>query len=139
MRFDFTTVLSERDATKFLPAGGSIFEMGDLGELLYVVKSGQAQIRVGDIVLETLEKGDLLGEMAVLDEQIQQRSASAFAVTDCEVVGMDRLRVIELLRSNPVVGLEVSKLMVRRLRLTTFLSHHDRLTELPNQSFPNQV
>lgn len=134
MNFDFTTVLSGLDPAESRPAGSSIFEMGDLGEVLYIVKSGQAEIRVGDLVLEIAEKGDILGEMAVLDEQVHQRSASAIALTDCEVVAMDRRRILELLRVNPIVGLEVSKVMVRRLRLTTFLSHHDRLTRLPNRT-----
>ena len=134
MRFDFTAVLSGSDPAEPRPAGSSIFEMGDVGDVLYVVKSGQAEIRVGDLVLETVERGDLLGEMAILDEQVHQRSASAIALTDCEVVPIDRRRMLELLRANPVVGLEVSKLMVRRLRLTTFLSHHDRLTQLPNRA-----
>ncbi|MBI3372744.1 MAG: EAL domain-containing protein [Betaproteobacteria bacterium] len=134
MRFDFTTVLSGLDLAEIKPAGSSIFEMGALGEVLYIVKSGQAEIRVGDLVLETAGEGDLLGEMAILDEQVHQRSASAIALTDCEVVAMNRQRFLELLRANPEVGLEVSKLMVRRLRSTTFLSHHDRLTQLPNRA-----
>jgi len=134
MRFDFTTVLSEADLAEFKPEGSSIFQMGDLGEVLYIVKAGQAQIRVGDLVLETVEKGDMLGEMAILDDQEHPRSASAIALTDCQVVAMDRRRILELLQANPLVGLEVSKLMVRRLRLTTFLSHHDPLTRLPNRT-----
>ena len=134
MTFDFTTVLSGLELAELKPAGSSIFEMGDSGEVMYILKSGRVEIKVGDIVLETVEKGDILGEMAILDEEVHQRSASAVALDDCEVVAIDRQHVLELLRANPEVGLEVSKLMVRRLRLTTFLSHHDRLTRLPNRT-----
>lgn len=133
MRFDFTAILSGEDLVEHRSGGSAIFNIGDAAEALYVVTSGQAEIRVGDLVLEVVEKGDILGEMAILDEQVRERSASAVALSDCDIVAIDRRRILELFRANPEIGLEISKLMVRRLRSTTFLTHHDRLTQLPNR------
>jgi diguanylate cyclase (GGDEF)-like protein len=108
--------------------------MGETGHVLYVLCSGEAQIRIGEIVFETVSKGDVIGEMALLDDDVQARSATAVALTDCEIVAVDRNRLLELVRLEPEFALQLAKLTVRRLRATNFLAHHDSLTRLPNRA-----
>ena len=99
----------ERFARDF-EAGTVLFEEGQPGEHMYVVTSGQVEIRrkVGEIdrVLAVLMPGDFFGEMAILNN----RPRSATAVTRVE----SRLLVIEgrmfeaMLRARPEIGSCVS-------------------------------
>ena len=133
MQFDFSKLLKTSDAAETRDTGESIFDMGELGHVLYVIKSGKAQIKVGDMVLETVDEGGILGEMALLDDEVRTRSATAIALSKCEVVAIDRDRLLTMVRAEPMLALELAKLMVGRLRTTTVRTHHDGLTGLPNR------
>lgn len=93
MQNDFSALLTARDVPEFRKAGEIIFEAGDPGRVMYVVKSGPAQIRIGDMVLDVVEPGEVMGEIALLDDDV--RSASAVAATDCEIVAVDKARFLE--------------------------------------------
>jgi diguanylate cyclase (GGDEF)-like protein len=131
MQTDFSALLTERDVPEFRRAGDVIFEAGEPGRVMYVVKSGQAQIRIGDMVLDLVESGEVMGEMALLDDDV--RSAGAVAATDCEIVAVDKARLLEWVRERPEVAIELGKAMVRRLRKMTTMAQYDALTQLPNR------
>lgn len=73
---------------KFYPAGTVIFEEGDVGDFLYVVHSGRVEIfqnrPEGKIIIGTVGKGQLFGEMALVDGE--PRMASARTMQDCELM-----------------------------------------------------
>ena len=48
-------------------AGEVIFETGDKGDTMYLVRSGEVVIRRGDQVMGTLGSGGIFGEMALID------------------------------------------------------------------------
>lgn len=133
MALDFSTILTAADSIRTVPAGRTIFAIGEPGNTMYVLRSGSAQIQVGDLVYETVGANGVVGEMALLDEDIRVRSATAVALTDCEVVEIGRTRLLEIVREHPVLGLALCEIVVRRLRATTFLTHHDPVTRLPNR------
>ena len=133
MALDFSTILTAADSIRTVPAGRTIFAIGEPGNTMYVLRSGSAQIQVGDLVYETVGANGVVGEMALLDEDIHVRSATALALTDCEVVEIGRTRLLEIVREQPVLGLALCEIVVRRLRATTFLTHHDPVTRLPNR------
>jgi uncharacterized membrane protein len=93
-----------------VPAGDELFSFGDPGESLYVVRSGQIELYVKDnigekIVLTVAEKGDLFGELALLDTG--SRTASALALEDSELFELDRGDLLLLFRSQPEAGLSM--------------------------------
>lgn len=133
MQFDFSKLLKASDIVETRSTGETIFEMGEPGQVLYVIKSGKAQIKVGELVLRTIAEGDILGEMAVLDDEVHTRSATAVALSNCEFVPVDRDRLLAMISTEPLLALELAKLMVDRLRTTTILTYHDVLTGLPNR------
>lgn len=133
MTFDFSSLLTRDDPAKTFRAGEVIFEMGDLGRTMYVLRSGHAQIRIGDLVLETVGAGGVIGEMALIDEDVHVRSATVLALGDCALVEIGRARLLELLVRQPDLALELCKLTIRRLRATTFLTYNDPVTLLPNR------
>jgi len=73
--------------------GSAVFQEGDLGDRAYVVQDGAIEIvRRGDdgqeMVLGTIEKGGIFGEMALIDDQ--PRMATARATVSTTVIAVPR-------------------------------------------------
>jgi len=130
--FDFSTLLLDTDVVEARETGEMIFEMGQPGQRMYVVTAGQVQIKLADMVYDSVEKGGIIGEMALLDDDV--RSASAFAGENCRLVAVDKKRLLDWIQEQPRIAIEIAKIMVRRLRTMNFLAHHDKLTQLPNRN-----
>ena len=86
---------------------------------MYVVLEGRLDILVGDNVVETLDEGGVVGEMALIDDA--PRAASVIANTECRLVGIDRTRFHLLVQSNPAFSTHVMKILANRLRHMNYL------------------
>lgn len=106
-------MLSEEHPLRYDP-GQIIFKAGDKGTAMYIVRSGNVQLKAGDTILETVGRGGCLGEMALIDPA--PRSATAVAGADCTLVGVDETTFHELVKQVPGFALEVMRVMARRLR-----------------------
>jgi len=95
-------------------AGQTIFEQGQPGDLMYVVKEGEVDLLVNGTVVETLEAGDMFGEMALIEKL--PRSATARAKADCQVVPINEKRFTLLVPQTPYFALTVMRTMSERLR-----------------------
>ena len=133
MPLDLSAFLNGHEPLRRVAAGQPVFAIDDPGSSMFVVRSGSVAIRIGDLVYETVGAGGVVGEMALLDEDARVRSATAVAATDCEVVEIGQARLLEIIGQAPELGLKLCQVVVRRLRATTFLTHHDALTQLPNR------
>ena len=103
----------------------SIVKEGELGVGMYIIVSGQVEIlQLGDdgnkMRLASFSSGDFFGEQALLDES--PRTASALALVPCEAVGFFRPDLLELIESDPRLGLKIvmrlSQMISVRLRHT---------------------
>lgn len=99
--------------------GDVIFGEGSVGKHMYVVVSGRVDIRMkagdGEAVVATLGKGELFGEMALVDSL--PRSASAIAVGDeTSVVEIDHPQFAYLVGQQPAFALIILKALSLRLR-----------------------
>jgi len=108
--------------------GQVIFREGEPGEVAFVVEKGTVEIsalRQGrSVVLLHLGEGELLGEMALIDEKL--RSASARAVEPTTLVVIHRDQVREKIESaDPLLNLFL-KVILERLRVTTRLVERER-------------
>lgn len=122
-----------------LPKGSTIFEKGDDGVGLIGVVSGSVKISVTsadgrDIVLNIIRPGEVFGEIALLDGRA--RTANATAMSDCELIVIERREFIPFLRSEPDVTLKLMEILCSRLRKTseqvqdvTFLNLSARLAK----------
>ena len=111
--------LAERVDTISKPAGAALFNYGDPGDSLYIVRAGEVEIffknDTGErIVLETAGKGDFFGEISLLDGG--PRTASAQVTKDLEAVVVDRGDLEEFLRVRPAAAMELLTAAGRRLR-----------------------
>src|SRR4029077_12131981 len=90
-------------------AGDVLFEEGQPGTCLFVLRSGQLHVLVGGTVVETIEPGGMVGEMALLDDS--PRSATVVAAIDSELVAIDRKRFLFLVQQTPFFALDVMRVM----------------------------
>lgn len=130
--FDFSTIPESVDVAESRHPGEAILEAGKSGNCMFIIISGDALIKVGETVLETVGKGGVVGEMAMLDDS--PRSASVVASTHCEIVPIDRERCFSLFHQKPVFATELMRLIAQRLRAMNFFADHDPMTRLPNRA-----
>ena len=102
------------DDFKTYKAGEVIFKEGDPGQHMFVVKAGRVELRVGNTPLEDIKQEGILGEMALVDGE--NRSATAVAATECQLVPIDREKFLFLVQETPDFALEVLRIMAWRLR-----------------------
>jgi CRP/FNR family transcriptional regulator, cyclic AMP receptor protein len=101
--------------TKDYPAGHRFFTEGDAGDAMYVVVSGEVEIRIRDWLVETIGVGGIFGEMALIDNR--ERSAEARAKSPVKVATIDQQQFLFLLQTHPHFSIEVMHVMSDRLRL----------------------
>ena len=111
--------LAARVDTISKPAGTALFNYGDPGDSLYIVRAGEVEIffknDTGEkIVLETAGKGDFFGEISLLDGGA--RTASAHVTKDLDAVVVDRGDLEEFLRARPAAAIDLLTAAGRRLR-----------------------
>jgi CRP/FNR family cyclic AMP-dependent transcriptional regulator len=109
-------VMALDEAPLKLDPGQVIFSAGDTGREMFIVRTGSVDLRIGDTLLETVEQGGIFGELALVDPA--PRSATAVAGPDCSLVLVDVTSFNDLVRKVPGLGLEVMKVLARRLRRT---------------------
>ncbi|GCE13185.1 cyclic nucleotide-binding domain-containing protein [Tengunoibacter tsumagoiensis] len=101
-------------------AGSTLFAQGDAGVGLYIVISGKVRIihksnpEADEEELRVLGPGEVIGEMALLDDL--PRSASAIAIDDVKVLLLPVWEFRTILRNHPDITLNLLSVLSRRLR-----------------------
>jgi CRP/FNR family transcriptional regulator, cyclic AMP receptor protein len=111
---DFGILVRADTPTRSYKAGDVIFRQGDPAEELYVIKSGQVDILLGNRLVDTLPELSIFGEMALIDAAT--RSATAVAKTDVELVPVSERQFLIMVGHTPYFALNVMRSLVRRLR-----------------------
>jgi CRP-like cAMP-binding protein len=113
------TALAEKiDLLRYAPAE-TIFNYGDPGHALYIIRSGEVEIYVKNdkgekIVLEISKPGDIFGEVSLLDDG--PRTAWVAAISDVEVLRLDRAHFEDYVRQYTPAALNLLSVAARRLR-----------------------
>lgn len=107
--------LSQNRPTLEFKAGDVIFSPGDYGDALYGVVSGSVKLTWGSRLHETLGPGSCFGVGALVDRD-HQRYGTATALTDCELLEMDRPEFLFAVQELPLFGLEMLHDLERRLQ-----------------------
>ncbi len=114
-----TNIFADTLKARFFAAGTKIFEKGDTGEEMFVVKEGEVDIVIGDFLLETVHADGILGELSLIDQET--RIASAIARSNCTLQSIDKRRFLFLVQETPIFALQVMKVMAERLRRVDLL------------------
>ena len=101
------------------PADQLILLENDWGGSVYLILEGWVKIRTHnvegkEITLNIVGKGEVIGEMAVLDEA--PRSTDVITLTPTTVCSIPAQDFSQLLQSEPQAGICLARLMAKRLR-----------------------
>ncbi len=94
--------------------GDLIFSEGDAGDAMYIVLEGEIEIVALRRVFEVAGPGDIIGEMALIEEG--PRTAAARVKESCRVVPIDEKEFLFMTEKMPYFSLHVMKVLVRRLK-----------------------
>jgi len=115
-------------------ARAELFHKGDAGTQVYAVVAGTLKVVTSsdegdDVVLNLLGPGAVIGEVAVLCHAA--RSASVVALTDCELLAIERRDLLAFLRSHPDASLALMSTLAERLRHLSELVEDTLFLNLP--------
>jgi CRP-like cAMP-binding protein len=110
--------------------GETIISRGDDGDSLMILLAGRAKISnitsdAREIVLNFLGKGDVIGEIAILDGA--PRTAGAFAIDDTEALVVYRRDLLPVLLASPETMLELIKILCEKLRAASAIVEENSL------------
>ena len=111
---DFRLLAGAGVPARDVKAGEVIFRQGDPVRELFIVQSGEVEIRLGNRLLETLPQYSIFGEMALIDNA--PRSATAVAASDAKLVPVSEKQLLFLISNTPYFALNVMRVIARRLR-----------------------
>ncbi|HET7888604.1 MAG TPA: cyclic nucleotide-binding domain-containing protein [Bradyrhizobium sp.] len=111
------SILTGNDiAVRLFKAGDVIFREGDEATELFVIKSGQVRIQIGNRTVAEFGQDSIFGEMALIDSE--PRSATATAIADVELVPVSERQFLFLVSQTPYFALKVMRVLAQRLRVT---------------------
>jgi CRP-like cAMP-binding protein len=104
------------------PSGREVFAKGSPGQSLVAVLRGSIKISSlsnegKEIVFNIINAGEIFGEIAVLDGE--ERSADATAMTDCELLVLNRRDFLHLLENRADLCMIMLRILCQRLRQTS--------------------
>ena len=106
--------------------GEALVEQGQKSNALFILLTGRARVVTSDsrgreVILATLDQGDYLGEMSIIDNE--PHSATVRAEVQTDVLMLGRAEFARCLTENASMSLVVMRGLVKRLR------HADRKIE----------
>lgn len=124
---DERTFLANQLEEVSFPAEETIFNYGDPGGAMYVLRSGTVELFIKDItgkkiIVARPGVGDFFGELSLLDGG--SRTTSAIATTAVEALLVDRQDLELLLQQHPSAIFDLLGAMGRRLRRTATMLRH---------------
>ena len=107
-------MFDDEKALQTFPTGATLFSVGEPGDVMYVVKSGEIEILIGDQVVDTIGVDGIIGEMAILDNA--PRSATAKTKSESVVLPLTQKQFIFMVQETPFFAIEVMRVMSARIR-----------------------
>ncbi len=99
------------------PEGTMIFSESQKGSDMFVIQDGKVEISKvvngAEVVLAVLGKGDMFGEMALLENK--PRSASAIARSDCKLMVINRQNFDQMVGTQPQLISRLTTTLAERL------------------------
>ena len=106
----------DTELTRLITAGTQVFQQGAPGDCAYIIQSGEIELSMlingTPSAFATLGKGELFGEMALIDNNF--RSATAIAKTDVELLIISRDYIAQKIElSDPTVRMLLQVVLER--------------------------
>ena len=137
-----------------------IYLQGDTAQSFCYIKKGSVKVYMNSVdgnekTLNTARHGEIIGEGAFFDKK--PRVSSAKALTNTEVIMIDKKRLTDIIAKHPTIAFELLDILAKRIRILsskldsmTFLqadariaglltdSEHDGIVALPPEKNPNK-
>lgn len=118
---EFKAMLNEKPKHRKVSKGDSLFEEGEIGEEAYLIVEGEIEIfqRAGntEYVIATLKKGEIIGEMSLIDRQPRIASARALSDVKLLVVSQKNMQIrLDRLQQEDRFTRRLMDILVSRLR-----------------------
>lgn len=97
-----------------LKKGTILTRQGAAGGLAFIIATGRAEVTRNGRRVANLGPGDVVGELSLIDGE--PRSATVTAVTDLEVLELDRRDLVKLMKKVPSVVRKLLESLAQRLR-----------------------
>lgn len=102
--------------------GSMLVAQGEMTDSLYIVLSGRLKVFNSnedgrEVLLNYIEPGEAIGELALLDGE--PRSASVMALQNSRIALISRQYLMDCLRQNPEIAIELLHLLSKRVRNLT--------------------
>ena len=128
--------LSSYAIPRSVKRGTMIFQRGNDGTALFAICSGTVKISAPSAegkgaVFNLISEGAIFGEIAVLDGL--PRTADATALTDCELMVIERRDFVTLIRERAEFAVKLIEVLCRRLRHTTGQLEDVMFLDLPGR------
>ena len=98
--------------------GEDLIREGELGDCMYVIQEGKADVLVNrdgeEVLLRTATKGEIVGEMAILQRVV--RSATVRARGDVHALTVDKKNFLTRINEDPSIAFRVLEMMSHRIR-----------------------
>jgi CRP/FNR family transcriptional regulator, cyclic AMP receptor protein len=107
-------LLSRAGTQRSFAAGEVVFEQGDRGDSMFIVRSGSVALKDGDRLIDTVDAPSLFGEMALIENE--PRALTAEANSDAELTEIPVRMFWVLVHETPYFAHLVMSVMARRLR-----------------------
>lgn len=97
-----------------LSAGEMLFDKGDVGDAVYIIRDGVLSLRSDEVHLLARQRGECVGEFALIDEE--PRSTAAVAETDTVLFKWERDSFRKMLSRDAEVARGIFRLLTGKLR-----------------------
>ncbi len=108
--------ISKQFEPVFFKKGEIIFNEGDPGDSMYIIKSGSVSVYAenngSEAFIASLHRGDFFGELALLTES--SRMATISVILDVHLYRLKEEVFEKFLKNNPIIGLYLSRHYARR-------------------------
>jgi CRP-like cAMP-binding protein len=111
--FEIATIVKDETVLE----GKLILQKDEVGDCMYIIASGRVRIHDGAQAIAWLGEKDVFGELALLDSE--PRNASATAVEETYLLRLDQNTFYELISDYPEVLRGIIRVLTQRLRDTT--------------------
>ena len=113
-----------------------LFHKGEPGNQLYGVLSGRLRVSAAskdgkEMVIGFQDPGDVIGEIALLDQN--PRSATISAVEPTELLTLDRRELLPFLQRHPKVAIHLAQVLAAKLRRLTEITEDAMFLTLPTR------
>jgi CRP-like cAMP-binding protein len=113
VRLSFTSA----DVFRTYAPNSMIFSEGEWGDELFIIQNGAVKITKivdnNEVLLAVLKRGDIFGEMALLESK--PRAASAVAYEDCKVKVINRANFEQMISQEPQMIARLTTLLAERI------------------------